>query len=174
MRDHSWAGAILGVVLFGALLSAEPTQRCQPSDLPSNIVMPDMLQRALQKIYDRSPTFRAQCERLARAPDLRVTVRLNNAIPSGCRAFTIIRRQGNEIRAEVHLPPGRGLVELAAHEFEHLIEQVEGLNLRSLARTRGTGVYEVYREAFESDRAIRAGRVVLGEIWRGSESPAAD
>ncbi len=172
MRIDSWAGGVLGAALCGVLLSAEPAQRCQQSDLPPNIVIPHMLTRVLQSIYDRSPTFRAQCERLAQARDLRVTVHLNNAIPSRCRAFTRIRRQGREIRAEVHLPPGSGLVELAGHEFEHLIEQVEGLDLRSMARARRTGVREVYPEAFESDRAIIAGRIVRAEERRASESPA--
>ena len=64
------------------------------------------------------------------------------------------------------MPPGHALVELLAHEFEHLVEQVEGLNLRKLARIRGSGVRELDGELFESDRAIRVGRVVAEESER--------
>jgi hypothetical protein len=95
-------------------------------------------------------------------------------MPSGYRAFTNIRRFGREIRADVHLPPGRWLTELVAHEFEHLLEQIEGLNLRVLSRTRGSGVREIERELFETDRAIRAGRVVEAEASGWRRTPVAD
>ena len=172
MRTNWWASAVLGIVLCGGSLSAEPVDQCRQSSLPANITLPHDLDRVLQQLRDRSPTFRMQCERLARATNLRVTVRLDTSMPSWCRAFTTVRRSGRQIRADVHLPPGRALFELVAHEFEHIIEQLEGLDLRELARTRGSGVREVERELFETDRAHRAGRLVVEELYRAA--PAAN
>jgi hypothetical protein len=77
-----------------------------------------------------------------------------------------VKRQGFQIRADVHLPPGTDYSELIGHEFEHLLEQVEGLDLRRLARVRGSGVWSVERELFESDRAQDAGRIVAAEFYK--------
>jgi hypothetical protein len=90
---------------------------------------------------------------------VRVAIRISTSLPSRCRAMSVIRRHGRALRADVQLPPGQALAELVGHEFEHLLEQVEGLDLRALSRIRGSGVHEVDREVFESDRAIEAGRV---------------
>jgi hypothetical protein len=119
----------------------------------------------LEQMYDRSLTFRAQCRRIADAPHLRVSIQLDGWIRSSCRAFTIIRRRQPLIDAQVHLPPsGTMFAELISHEFEHVIEQVEGLNLRELACVKGSGVHEVERDLFETDRAQRAGKVVADEV----------
>jgi hypothetical protein len=163
MRAGSWAAAVFGVVLCGRLLSAEPVQQCLRSSLPANVELTHDLDRVLQRLHDRSATFRTQCERLGRAPHLRVTIHLNTSLPSRCRAFTTVRRHGRQIRADVNVPPSSALSELVAHEFEHLLEQIEGLDLRVLARTRESGVREVERELFETDRAIRVGRIVAAE-----------
>ena len=163
MRTESWARvAIMLLLLFTVPIVAE--HQCQPSLLPANVDLPHVLEPALRRIYDRSPTFRRQCERVARAPHALVRVQINHAIPSRCRAFTIVRRRGYEMRAEIHLPINADLAELVAHEFEHVIEQIEGINLRKLSRVKGAGVYEVDRELFESDRAQAVGRIVAAEV----------
>ena len=82
-----------------------------------------------------------------------------------CRAFTVIRRQGRGISADVNVPPGRHYPELVAHEFEHVIEQIEGLDLRRLAKKHGAGVWEVERGWFESGRAVDVGRIVTAEVF---------
>ena len=94
-------------------------------------------------------------------------------MPSRCRAFTIVQRQGHDIRADVHLPPTNGLTELVGHEFEHLIEQIEGLDLKRLARVKGSGVHEAEGRMFETDRAQAAGRVVAAEASYHRRMPAA-
>ena len=174
MRIESWMGTMLGVMLCGSVLSAEPAQQCQQPRLPANIEMPHELARVLQDLHDRSPTFRTQFERIACAANIRVEIHLDTSIRPQCRAFTRIRRSGNEIRADVHVPPGRLLSELVAHEFEHLLEQIEGLDLRTLSRIRESGVREVEPQVFETDRALRAGRVVTAELFAWRRGPAAD
>ncbi len=174
MRIESWAGVVvLCAMVSGSSATAVAWQQCRSSTLPANVELLADIGRALQRIYDRSPTFRAQCERIAGAQKLRVRIRIDPSIPSRCRAFTIVRRQGFEIQADVHLPPSSNHAELVAHEFEHLLEQIEGLNLRRLARVRGSGVHEIEREIFETDRAQAAGRVVNAE-FRQLRAPATD
>lgn len=177
MRVESWVDAVV-VVLMLAITFAEPMaadqQQCHRSPLPANVDMPRDLARVMRRIYDRSPTFRSQCELIARADNLRVVVRIATSIPSRCRAFTVVQRQGYEIRAEVHLPPSSSLTELVGHEFEHLLEQIEGLDLRRLARVKGSGVHEGEGRLFETDRAQAAGRIVAAEARREPSGPAAD
>jgi len=174
MRIEWWVGvAAVLLLMFGGTIAAEP-QQCRRSAMPSNVELAHDLDRALGRIYDRSPAFRAQCERIASAGNLRVTVRMDTSIPSRCRAFTIIYRQGHDIVADVRLPPSSDLVELVAHEFEHLLEQIEGLDLRRLARVKGSGVHESEGRVFETDRAQAAGRVVAAEMSRQPRAPSAD
>jgi hypothetical protein len=144
--------------------------------LPANIELVPYLAATLEEIYDHSSTFRAQCQRIADAPHLRVSVQLDGWMRSSCRAFTMIRRRQGFIDAQVHLPPlGTMFAELIGHEFEHIIEQVEGLNLRELACVRGSGVHEVERELFETDRAQRTGKIVADEVRTSRVvRPAAD
>lgn len=163
MRIESWVGvtAVLLMIFCGAV-AAEP-QPCRRT-IPANIDVPHDLARVLQRIHQRSATFRAQCERIAAADNLRVTVRIDTAIPSRCRAFTIVQRRGYDIVAAVHLPPSNALVELIGHEFEHLLEQIEGLDVKRLARVRGSGVRMLDGPFFETDRAQAAGLLVAAEM----------
>ena len=167
MRIESWVGvaSVSLMLLCGSLASADG-RRCVRLTLPANVEFFSDLNHVVQGIYDRSPTFRSQCERIARASNLRVRVHINTRIPRVCRAWTVVQREGFQIRADVHLPPGTDYSELIGHEFEHLLEQVEGLDLRRLARVRGSGVWAVERELFESSRAQAAGRIVSAEFYK--------
>lgn len=173
MRIVSWVGVTaVCLIVSGAAASAEP-QQCRRSTIPANVELYSDLSRALQHIYDRSATFRSQCERIASASNLQVRVFIKVSFPSHCRAFTIVWRQGRQIRADVYLPPSSDHSELLAHEFEHVLEQIEGLNVRRLAKVRGSGVRTVEGEWFESDRAQTAGRVVTTEV-RQYRAPSTD
>jgi hypothetical protein len=54
-----------------------------------------------------------------------------------------------------------------AHEFEHVIEQLDGVNLRDLER-RGQGAWKSGGRMFETQRAITVGR----RVWREMREPA--
>ena len=58
--------------------------------------------------------------------------------------------------------------EYLAHEIEHVLEQVDGVDLRRSARGGVAGVSETSR-VFETARAIAIGRVVAREVaqWGG-------
>jgi hypothetical protein len=69
----------------------------------------------------------------------------------------------------IELPFGGNYVELLAHEFEHVVEQIDGMDLRALARN-GTGeVVQLSDGAFESARAREAGRAALSEVEQSPE-----
>jgi len=173
MRIGSWAGvtAVLAL-LFGGVISAH--EECRQFQLPANIQLLHDIELAIHSIYDRSPSFREQCARIAAADNLRVTVQINPSIPGRCRAFTRVKRHGQKIRAEIHLPPSSDHAELLAHEFEHVLEQIEGLNLQRLARAKDSGVYQLDYAVFETERAQEAGRAVAAQARRWSRARAAD
>jgi hypothetical protein len=165
MRIGSGVGVTVSLlVVFCGAIAAEP-QQC-PRTIPANIQVAHDLARVLEDIYRRSATFRAQCERIAAADSLSVKLRIDTAMPSRCRAYTIVQRRGYDIVADVRLPPTNALIELIGHEFEHLLEQIEGIDLKRLARVKGSGVHAVEGRAFETDRAQAAGLLVLAETDR--------
>jgi hypothetical protein len=173
MRVESWVGVTaMFLVVFGAAIAAE--QQCRHCFLPANVFLLHDIEAPLQRIYERAPSFRAQCARIAAAKGLRVTVRIDPSMPGRCLAFTRMRRSGTQLFADVHLRPSSDHAEMLAHEFEHILEQIEGLDLRTLSRVRGSGVREVEYAVFETDRAQAAGEAVAEEVGRAFRAPAAD
>jgi hypothetical protein len=55
------------------------------------------------------------------------------------------------------------LAELIAHEIEHVIEQIDGVDLRVQSLLPGTGVRSCMDGSFETVRAVRVGRRVAQE-----------
>ena len=172
MRVESWVGVVaMFLSVFGGALTAE--QQCRRSFLPTNVFLLHDIEQPIRRIYERAPSFRSQCARIAAAQDLRVTVRIDPRMPSRCRAFTLLRRSGSKIFADVHLRPSSDHAEMLAHEFEHILEQIEVLDLRILSRVKGSGVHEVEYAVFETERAQAAGEAVAAEAG-GLRAPAAD
>jgi hypothetical protein len=155
------------VLLAGDVGRAQEVQSCPPGVFQENVKLPSGLERTLVALADRSPIFRAQCDKISSSPNLQVTVVIDPNIRSICRAFTVFRRRGLAVDANVHLPASGGvrLAELIGHEFEHILEQIEGLNLPALAKTRGSGVYQV-EDLYETERAERVGRAVRDEAGK--------
>lgn len=155
---------IFALISFGVAIRARDDPASCPRTLPDNIELPRDLERMLARVYRGSATFRAQCDRIGAAGTLSVNVKLDTAIPSSYQAFTLICRRGHAVRADVHVPPAaRAMAELVSHEFEHILEQLDGLNLRMLSRVRGSGVRESF-DVYETTRAQRAGRIVAAEL----------
>ena len=57
--------------------------------------------------------------------------------------------------------------EYLAHEIEHVLEQVDGVDLHRSARGGLEGVQETQSSVFETARAIAIGRVVAREVAQG-------
>ena len=76
--------------------------------------------------------------------------------------------QSAGMEADVQLGPSADPVKLIAHEFEHILEQLDGVDLASMATRVATGVHMVPGSGhFETERAIAAGRQVASEVRRG-------
>jgi hypothetical protein len=134
-------------------------------DLPSNLVAPELLKPLLTRIWKQSRTFRRQCARIDAEARLLVHVYAATSFSqSGDRATTHIHRGATGLEAKVYLASRPSdLIELLAHEFEHIIEQLDGLDLPRLARLTPTTVWARGNQEFETQRAIHTGRLVAAE-----------
>jgi hypothetical protein len=122
---------------------------------PSNI-QAGTLQQEFTELLQRSATFRRQCARIASTRVLRVTLHVAMVLDERARAQTTINRyDAGGIRAEVTLRFSEDYLELLAHEFEHIIEQIDGVSLTDeVAKGRA---WKTPAGAFETRRAFDAG-----------------
>jgi Tol biopolymer transport system component len=144
----------------------------QPVVLPSNLEVAAVFQPFLDKMWQASPTFRDQWRRLAAGISVRLSVLVED-LPrsaSSYKARTILRHQdGSLVSAQVYLKPSVDAPEFIAHELEHILEQLDGVDLQAQA---GNGVvWKAGDGAFETRRAIEAGRRVAREITTGADVP---
>jgi Tol biopolymer transport system component len=162
-------GVVLAVTCSTSVTAARfaqlrPMPAATVAVLPSNLAAASVFQPFLDSMYGSSPTFRRQCRRLGAAPHVKVALRLEELRrrPS-FDARTVFRRQnGAIVSADVFLSPSRNAVEFIAHEVEHVLEQLDGVDLEAQL---GSG--HVWRRddgAFETRRAAEAGRRVAREV----------
>lgn len=147
--------------------------RAQSLALPSNIKTSKDLQLLLVKIWKNSDTFRGQCEKIAAAPQAHIEIKIMPNI--GCRALSSIKKSNGQLEITIQLAPMSPnlYVELIGHEFEHILEQLEGIDLRSLANKPKSRVYRLYNGSFETDRAVQAGQTIAYEYeWHKPEMVA--
>jgi hypothetical protein len=163
IRSHrSTAIALQACALVVAARLHLRAETCAASNPPQVYVVPK-LQRVVKGLFVRSLTFRAQWDRLAREPRLYVRIRFDSSIDNNLyRARSVIRHTDAGIVAFVDIHPFGDPTEMLAHELEHVIEQLEGLNLARLAAARHEA-WSTGHGVFETERAIRAGRRVLDE-----------
>jgi hypothetical protein len=117
-------------------------------------------------MLERSPMFRRQCLRLAAAPHLAVVVRITHPNTAGPRARTQIRRDGSQLTARVEINPYGDFTELLAHELEHIVEQLDGIDLAVKSNVARSGVRQCADGTFETSRAVRVGTLVALEARR--------
>ena len=144
--------AVIAPLLVTCHLSTSPA--CEFSQPPN--IRTGMLQEDFVELTQRSPTFRRQCARIAASPVLRVTLNVGTILDPHARAQTIISRyDAGGIRADITLRFGEDYLELLAHEFEHVIEQIDRINLSDeVAKGRA---WRSPSGAFETRRAFDAG-----------------
>jgi len=135
------------------------------AELPPNLTFPDSYRELIESMLERSPTFRRQCVRLANAPAVTIQVQtLHPHAPGSARARTdIVRGEGGRIEATVFIRPLYDPAELIGHELEHIIEQIDGVDLRLRSALPGTGVHVCVDGSFETIRAVRTGVLVSKE-----------
>ena len=100
-----------------------------PSGPPSNLEIPDTMKPMVARMWSASPTFRRQCARLTEA-SLTVTVGLGlRKGIAGVNAVTEIQvRSGAPHAVQTSLRAAEP--EYLAHEIEHVLEHIDGVNLR--------------------------------------------
>jgi hypothetical protein len=142
----------------------------------SNIRVDDMLEPVVSALLAKSATFRRQWDTISASRFIRVTIVLPLGMqdPGSSRARTEISHYAyGAIRARIEMPNTTDLTELLAHEFEHVVEQLEGVDLRALARRHEEGVVEVRTGVFETARARAAGLQVYREVY-GETDPGVE
>ena len=137
--------------------------------LPPSIAIEKGLEPIVQWTLENSPTFRQQCRVLAAAPELSATVRVIARTPDSTeRALSVVRRlPSGRIDVSIEIRSSASLSELLGHEFEHVIEQLDGVNLRQLQASGEAR--RIQSGAFETRRAIDAGQRVSAEVLDNSE-----
>jgi hypothetical protein len=165
------------VVMFVCVLSfpsvmtiaaASPAQQGAPPQPPPNIHIAEVLADVFDDLLSASPTFAAQCDRIAHARYVHVTVNpvMSMSTTSRGSARTTMRRfSSGALLASVDMPVPLTTIEYAelfGHEFEHIIEQVDRVNLEALTLLRD-GASRLSDGAYETTRARRVGQAIADE-----------
>ncbi len=138
-------------------------QLVNAADGPPANLDPGIFRRMVNSMWRESLTFRRQCQRLGAERGLVVKLLSQPSHrDSSVRASTeMSRKNGTLTLARVVIFSPGDAVELIAHEIEHIIEQLDGVEFVDRASTRTT------REAgaaYETGRAVEVGRVVAREV----------
>jgi hypothetical protein len=156
------AGVAMLATACAASRAANRHSRPEPA-AAENIRVSYPLRSCVSMMLSRSGTFRRTYDAIARRHDVRVTLALEPRRNRHTRAVTNVRSfaGGNRV-ADIRLQTTVDVVELIAHELEHVREQIEGTNLLLLSvattEVRRTG------KSFETRRGIETGLQVAQEV----------
>ncbi len=131
-------------------------------ELPASLDFPACLRSEIRGLWQASATFRRQCTRLAQSSlEIRVLVVGRVPVAGLPRAATTLRIEGSRVRGATVwldgsslLRSGDALAELLGHEFEHVIEVLDGADY---AVEAATARRRAPRGIIETERARRAG-----------------
>ena len=138
---------------------------CRATDgrLPPNVQVNRALLRPVRSMLQRSEEFRRQCEELAARPTVYVRVNLSvEGLPSRFCARSVIQRMTDgPLLIFVEIERTVNWAEWLAHEFEHVLEQAEGLRVKDLRNTKrqlgvGRGGLRNLASDFRRPRCARA------------------
>jgi hypothetical protein len=151
---------------YRSLLSVAATSAiADPEPLPPNLFVPPSHDKLVSEMWRRSATFRRQGRRIAEDTGLVVRVHLNPLVPGeSARATTRVTRQVGSLAADVSIRDTGCFVELLAHELEHVLEQLDRIDLAAAAQRPGRAVWVAGDGSFETIRAIHVGRQVAAEV----------
>jgi len=166
----------VGFIFFAVLLAlaAFPAPAAATEEAPVLVALPptiqveSLLRSVTARMLEKSPTFKRQCDLIGGSGSIVVKVRVVPAPRNSfTRATTTFRRYTSGITvADVEIPAASRLVELLAHEFEHIAEYVEGVDLKSMVRKRPEEAFQLRDGSFETSRALHAGRAAAHEVDR--------
>jgi hypothetical protein len=156
-----WCAVVVIALSCVPRASAAQTQETCATGLPANIDA-GILEREVLGLAARSETFRSQCDRVAQTSRVRVTLAVVSSLPTGRAQTTMHRFEAGAIKAHVVILFGENYRELLAHEFEHILEQLDGVDLRHEAAEGRAWLLP--SGAFETRRAFVTGVQVLREV----------
>lgn len=150
--------SLLGMAVSSAVPDASPAR-------PANLLVPAPYRDLVSDMWRLSPAFRRQAIRLG--AEGRLVARVHTS-PSrargGPRAITRVQRRHGSIEADIYIHDAGAFVELLAHEIEHVLEQLDQLDLATAARRAGGSAWIAPDGSFETVRAIHVGRQVAREV----------
>jgi hypothetical protein len=168
------SSGLLVLQLF--LLSFSTSISKLPIDFPTNIVVQPELRPVVTQLWAGSPTFRAQCLKIGEHKRYRVAVMHDPALSLNrtCRAQCVLRIYSTGfVTARVMVPHNRhALFELIPHELEHIIEHIDGVNVKREALRPGSGAYDAGAGRVETLRATQVGRRARHELEASREAVA--
>jgi Tol biopolymer transport system component len=131
---------------------------------PRNLVVAPPLQPVVDRLWEASPTFRSQCARIAAFNDLTVRVVQDDRPkrPFFAARSSLSFRGATLASADVFVDLSLDAPALVAHEFEHIVEQLDGANLAEQADNEA--VWKSGGNHFETQRAVEAGQRVAREL----------
>jgi hypothetical protein len=138
----------------------------EQTNIPQNFSVSPIYRSLVDLMLKRSATFQMQCARIANARELHVVLQApQQPMRSGARSITHVRRYSDgQMIALVEIPVINNQVELIAHEVEHILEQLDEINLSAVAARRNSGVHRLQTGVFETVRATRTGIAVADEV----------
>ena len=164
------------VVLLMMTFAAAPLAAQQAAHtaavVPFNIQVDSMFLPVVASLLAAAPGFAQQCARIADARYVRVTINpvMSSSTISRRQARTSIRRfASGALLADVDMPVPLTMIdyaELFGHEFEHIVEQIERVDLDAMTKARDAGASRLADGAYETTRARRAGRLIAEEVER--------
>ena len=156
------------VTINAAHLYKETERPRDAAILPPNVLLAPEYRSVVEQMLRASETFRRQCARICRSSGLTVTVQAwlsaeNVNHPQATTLFT--RGPTGQLDALVRVSTSGDPIEMIAHEFEHILEQLDDVDLRVMAARHDSGVHIVAGvDGFETERAVAAGRCVAAEV----------
>jgi len=141
-------------------------------EFPRTLKVESTLRSKVEEMLAASPTFREQCLRLDEADNLVILLRVNPLITKSAftARSTLKRYTSGLVLVDVEVAVGADQAEWIAHEFEHVLETLEGQGLSRLAREEVPGVWQSVDRMIETNRATIAGRRVASEMRPDDQS----
>lgn len=166
MARLSFRAASVAAVLLSSYCSffVPNTASAGTLTLPPNMRVPADLRPQLEALLEASPTFQRQCDLIRRTPRVHITIGYDRRRSAYVDAETVFERHEYgtvKVTTMLYLPGD--VIELVAHELEHVCEQIEGVKLTELSRKRPAEAHE-FGGRYETRRASEAGRRVAHEF----------
>lgn len=136
----------------------------QPPRVPRNLHLPATTRALVERMWTTSPTFRRQCARLGESSVV-ITVELGlpRHLTGAAHAWTRMKFRDGIVTEALMLLAFEGPDPLA-HELEHVLEHVDGVDVRGAVERGVRGAHRADHGNLETARAVAIGRAVAAEM----------